>query len=53
MSVDFVTNQEIIVAARRNLRQNVWDISPAAPSLKQPCGVTAWVSIVSPLGREF
>lgn len=25
MSVDFVTNQEIIVAARRNLTQNVWD----------------------------
>ncbi|MBI2230518.1 MAG: alpha-hydroxy-acid oxidizing protein [Deltaproteobacteria bacterium] len=25
MPVDFVTNQEIIVAARRNLTQNVWD----------------------------
>ncbi|MBI1993015.1 MAG: alpha-hydroxy-acid oxidizing protein, partial [Deltaproteobacteria bacterium] len=25
MSVDFVTNQEIIMAARRNLTQNVWD----------------------------
>ena len=25
MTVDFVTNQEIIVAARRNLTQNVWD----------------------------
>jgi len=25
MSVDFVTNQEIIMAARRNLNQNVWD----------------------------
>jgi len=25
MAVDFVTNQEIIVAARRNLTQNVWD----------------------------
>jgi isopentenyl diphosphate isomerase/L-lactate dehydrogenase-like FMN-dependent dehydrogenase len=25
MSVDFVTNQEVIVAARRNLTQNVWD----------------------------
>jgi glycolate oxidase len=25
MAVDFVTNQEIIVAARRNLNQNVWD----------------------------
>jgi glycolate oxidase len=25
MSLDFVSNQEIIVAARRNLTQNVWD----------------------------
>ena len=25
MSVDFITNQEIIMAARRNLTQNVWD----------------------------
>jgi isopentenyl diphosphate isomerase/L-lactate dehydrogenase-like FMN-dependent dehydrogenase len=25
MAVDFVSNQEIIVAARRNLNQNVWD----------------------------
>ncbi len=25
MSVDFVSNQEIIMAARRNLTQNVWD----------------------------
>jgi len=25
MTVDFVTNQEVIVAARRNLNQNVWD----------------------------
>lgn len=25
MNVDFVTNQEIIMAARRNLTQNVWD----------------------------
>jgi glycolate oxidase len=25
MALDFVTNQEIIVAARRNLTQNVWD----------------------------
>jgi isopentenyl diphosphate isomerase/L-lactate dehydrogenase-like FMN-dependent dehydrogenase len=25
MPVDFVTNQEIILAARRNLSQNVWD----------------------------
>jgi glycolate oxidase len=25
MPLDFVTNQEIIVAARRNLTQNVWD----------------------------
>jgi glycolate oxidase len=25
MSVDFVTNQEIIMAARRNLTQNIWD----------------------------
>jgi isopentenyl diphosphate isomerase/L-lactate dehydrogenase-like FMN-dependent dehydrogenase len=25
MPVDFVTNQEIILAARRNLTQNVWD----------------------------
>ena len=25
MSLDFVTNQEIIVAARRNLTRNVWD----------------------------
>ena len=25
MSVDFVTNQEIIMAARRNLTQDVWD----------------------------
>src|ERR671931_2295233 len=25
MSLDFVTNQEIIMAARRNLTQDVWD----------------------------
>src|SRR2546427_1876100 len=25
MAVDFVTNQEIVVQARRNLSQNVWD----------------------------
>src|SRR5215831_4165578 len=25
MPVDFVTNQEIIIAARRNLPQNVWN----------------------------
>jgi isopentenyl diphosphate isomerase/L-lactate dehydrogenase-like FMN-dependent dehydrogenase len=25
MPVDFVTNQDIILAARRNLSQNVWD----------------------------
>src|SRR5918995_396860 len=25
MTLDFVTNQEVIVAARRNLTQNVWD----------------------------
>src|SRR5213594_1128017 len=25
MAVDFVTNQEVIVQARRNLSQNVWD----------------------------
>ena len=24
MALDFVTNQEIIMAARRNLTQNVW-----------------------------
>src|SRR5437870_12389969 len=25
MTIDFVTNQEVIVQARRNLSQNVWD----------------------------
>src|SRR5687768_17864570 len=25
MSIDFVTNQEIILAARRNLTQDIWD----------------------------
>src|SRR5207244_13174015 len=25
MSLDFVTNQEVIIAARRNLTQDVWD----------------------------
>jgi len=49
--LDYVSNQEIIQAARRNLPQDVWDYLTAAPSRKPLCGAIAWASIAWRSGR--
>src|SRR5215475_5163006 len=43
MSLDYVSNQEIIQAARRNLPQDVWDYLTGGAESEQPCVATVLV----------